>query len=334
MALESTETLLHFSTAHVPLKERLSSWNNAFGRSLSRRVLVPPPRPEGNFHIEMTARMLEGDGPHRPAGSVLEMSVTSGGTAHRTPALLSDGNDDVVLHMQNAGSRTVSQRGREVMVEAGSAVLTSNAEASRIVLPGPARFACIAIPRRLATTLAPGVEDALLRRLPPNDGVLRLLRTYLGALDDEATLGRSELRRTVATHIYDLCALAIGSARDAAEVAVRRGLAAARLHALKIDVAKNLVDGDVSPEALARRQGVTPRYVHKLFELDGTTLSTFKLGLRLSRVRRMLVGASHASLTISEIAYRAGFNDLSTFNREFRRHFGTTPSELRGRLLK
>ncbi len=327
MALERTATVLRFSTTHMPAAERLSAWNNQFGRSMSKRLLVPPPRAEGDFHIEMTAHPLEADECHGQKGSVLDMSVTRGGTAHRSPALLSDGNDDVVLHLQIEGSRNVSQRGREVTIEAGSAVLTSNADASRIVLPGPARFACIAIPRKVAMMLAPAVEDALLRRLPRNDGVLKLLRTYLGALNDDEALGRPELRSTVATHLYDLCALAIGAARDAAEVAVRRGLATARLRAMKRDVARNLVHGDVSTEALARRQGVTPRYVHKLFELDGTTLSKFKLGLRLSRVRRMLV--SHGGLTISEIAYRAGFNDLSTFNREFRRHFGATPSEFR-----
>jgi AraC-like DNA-binding protein len=159
--------------------------------------------------------------------------------------------------------------------------------------------------------------------------VLRLLKSYLGVLDDAEALRRPELRWAVTTHIYDLCALAIGAAREAAEMAVRRGLRVARLRALKVDVARNLVHGDVSPEALARRQGVTPRYVHKLFELEGTTLSRFKLGLRLTRVRRMLADTSHGGLTISEIAYRAGFNDLSTFNREFRRHFGATPSEFR-----
>ena len=42
-----------------------------------------------------------------------------------------------------------------------------------------------------------------------------------------------------------------------------------------------------------------------------------------------LLASGTPSLTISEIAYRAGFNDLSTFNREFRRHFGATPSEFR-----
>jgi AraC-like DNA-binding protein len=29
------------------------------------------------------------------------------------------------------------------------------------------------------------------------------------------------------------------------------------------------------------------------------------------------------------MAYKAGFGDLSTFNREFRRHYGMTPTEVR-----
>jgi AraC-like DNA-binding protein len=58
-------------------------------------------------------------------------------------------------------------------------------------------------------------------------------------------------------------------------------------------------------------------------------LSKFVLGQRLARVHRMLTDPRQADLTIGAIAYKAGFGDLSTFNREFRRHFGTTPSDVR-----
>jgi transcriptional regulator GlxA family with amidase domain len=133
----------------------------------------------------------------------------------------------------------------------------------------------------------------------------------------------------VAAHIHDLCALAVGATRDAAEIAKGRGLRAARLRAVQADIADNLGHGDVSAAALARRQAVTPRYIHKLFEGHGTTLSKFVRGLRLTRVHRMLSDDRHADLTIGAIAYEAGFGDLSTFNREFRRHFGATPSEVR-----
>jgi AraC-like DNA-binding protein len=129
-------------------------------------------------------------------------------------------------------------------------------------------------------------------------------------------------------HVHDLCALALGAARDAADLAGARGLRAARMQAVKADIAQHL-EGDVSPATLAQRQGVTPRYLHKLFEREGVTLSRFVLGQRLARVHRRLAAPGSADATISAIAYAAGFRDLSTFNREFRRQFGMTPSDVR-----
>jgi transcriptional regulator GlxA family with amidase domain len=91
----------------------------------------------------------------------------------------------------------------------------------------------------------------------------------------------------------------------------------------------HLVDEDVSAPALAKRQRVTSRFIHKLFEGEETTLSQFVLRQRLARAHRMLTDPLHGHQTISVIACDAGFGDLSTFNRAFRRHFGATPSEVR-----
>jgi AraC-like DNA-binding protein len=256
------------------------------------------------------------------------MFLTGGLSARRTPELLSDGNDDVVLHIHTTGPRIVSQCGREARVEPGGGVLTSNADTSTIVLPEPTRFVCIGLPRRLMSALVPGLGDALVRPLPPDTGVLRLLLRYLDVLDDERTLRTPELRRAITTHIHDLSALAIGATRDAAEIAMGRGLRAARLRAIRADVAQNL-EHDVSAPALARRQGVTARYIHTLFESEGTTLSRFVLGQRLARVHRMLNDPRYVDHTLGALAFEVGFGDLSTFNREFRRHYGATPSEVR-----
>jgi AraC-like DNA-binding protein len=74
---------------------------------------------------------------------------------------------------------------------------------------------------------------------------------------------------------------------------------------------------------------LTPRYIRKLFESEHTSLSRFVLLQRLMRVRRMLTDPRHAGRAIGDIALAVGFGDISTFNREFRRQFGMTPSELR-----
>jgi transcriptional regulator GlxA family with amidase domain len=94
----------------------------------------------------------------------------------------------------------------------------------------------------------------------------------------------------------------------------------ARLRAITADTAHNL-DGDVSATALALRQQVTPRYVQKLFESEGSMLSRYVLGQRLTRVHRRLTDPRHAGSTVAAIVYASGFRDISTFNRAFRQQF-------------
>jgi AraC-like DNA-binding protein len=50
------------------------------------------------------------------------------------------------------------------------------------------------------------------------------------------------------------------------------------------------------------------------------------LQLRVSRAQALL---SDRHLTVSEVAYSVGFNDLSHFDRTFRRIVGRSPTEYR-----
>ncbi len=323
-------TTLRFSTENVPAAERVRSWHEVFDRSISRRELSP--LSEGPFHMQVTVSNLWDAGPpgeRRSAVCVQRMRFTAGFSAWRSRELLADGNDDIVLYIHRAGRRVLSQLGRETEVEPGRGLLASNADTSTITVPDPSCFTCIAVPRKPLTALVPGLEDLLARPLSGDSGVLQLLGSYLAVLERETEMDTPELRQTVIAHIYDLVAVALGAARDQLEIAKGRGIRAARIQAIKADIARNLVDGEVSAGALAARHGVTPRYIHKLFESEGTTLSKFVLGQRLSRVHRMLTDFRNADRTIGALAYDAGFNDLSSFNHAFRRCYGATPSDVR-----
>ena len=223
----------------------------------------------------------------------------------------------------------MSQLGQEATAVAGAGFLTSNADVNTVVLPAAGRFASIGLSRKPMLALVPGLDDAFARSLLPGSGILRLLIAYLDILDDEAEVQTPELQRAAATHIYDLCALAIGATRDGAEIARGRGLRAARLRAIKADIAHSLADGALSVAALARRQQVTPHYIRKLFETEDTTFTRYVSGLRLERVYRMLADPRYGHRTVGALAFDAGFGDLSTFNRAFRRRYGATPSDVR-----
>jgi AraC-like DNA-binding protein len=158
---------------------------------------------------------------------------------------------------------------------------------------------------------------------------MRLLLAYVRMIENEPTITSPEARHLVTNHVHDLAALAFGVTRDGAELIEARGKRAGRLAAVKQDILANLADPDLSVATAAMRHAVSPRYIHKLFEADGTTFSEFVVGQRLDRAHRMLTDPRFAGHSISAIALAVGYGDLSYFNRTFRRRFGATPSDVR-----
>lgn len=307
---------LDFFSDDLPPVDRVPCYRDAVGRMLTRMDIEPAG--EG-FACNAHGYRLRDLSILRVTGSAVRVNRTREMTA---------GSDQVVLLMYFGGAATVAQRGREVQIRRGCSILFSSAEPLRIDRTA-ARFVALGVP---ASVLAPvDLEKVLMSVMPNATEPLRLLARYVRLLiEHPALIETAALRRLAVHHVHDLIALAIGATRDAADVAVGRGLRAARMRAIKADIAENL-HGDVSVDALSARHNISPRYIRKLFEGENTSLSQFVLGERLTRVRRMLTDPRQDGRTIADIALAAGFNDLSTFNREFRRRFGTTPSHVRRR---
>ncbi|OHZ37165.1 hypothetical protein BBL07_14725 [Agrobacterium vitis] len=89
----------------------------------------------------------------------------------------------------------------------------------------------------------------------------------------------------------------------------------------------NFADPEISPAKVAAHFGISTRYLHKLLEEHGETLGQIILAKRLDRCASEL--RKGTCLTISEAAFRWGFNDMSYFSRAFRRRFGVAPRDYR-----
>jgi AraC-like DNA-binding protein len=77
------------------------------------------------------------------------------------------------------------------------------------------------------------------------------------------------------------------------------------------------------------RLGLSERSIYLLFERSGLSFAAFVTDERLARTTTMLLDPARRQLRIGDIAFAAGFGDLTTFNRSFRRRYGQTPSSLR-----
>ncbi|AUC95086.1 MULTISPECIES: AraC family transcriptional regulator [Bradyrhizobium] len=321
MTMQSPDiTEFRFSTAQFGERERLPIFREQIGRMMVK--LDPEPITDGAFHAEANVRELPGLGIGSWACSNLRIA--------RPRAMLTDGKDDFVLTIITSGQVSASQRGRDIELSPGQAVLMSAAEAGDMATTlSPSRFFGLRLPRKALASLGSAPEDMMMRTLSANSEALRLLAFYVRELDEGYQLATPELAGAVVTHLTDLGALIIGANRDGTVVAEDRGLAAARLAAVKADIRKNLSYGDLTLPAVAARLKLTPRHIQRLFESAGSTFSEFVLGQRLARAYWLLNDPSRTTSTIGTIAFEVGFGDLSYFNRTFRRHYGATPSEIR-----
>jgi AraC-like DNA-binding protein len=300
--------VLNIRTADWPERERLAMFRDNIGRD---QVIVEP---------------LDGE-PFRIDGMLVKVPGLGLVSARRS-ALRSrfhDGDDRFTINL--GGDALASQGGREFVLKPGDAVAFTGADPGCIVTGARGRLATIEFERgSLQRLVHPGASSCV-GRIPARTPALLLLRRYLNAISALGLLHTGVIRPLAIEHIHDLAAVALGAGREAEEIAKGRGVRAARLHAIREDVLSRL-QGELSLGEVAARHRLSTRYVAMLFESEGTSFTAFVRDERLERARRMLVNAARGHRLISEIAYEVGFNDLSYFNRAFRRRFDMSPGEM------
>jgi AraC-like DNA-binding protein len=308
---------VHLSTAVEAPHRRAELAREVFGREILRLDVVTIPDQE--FHVDLKLWNLP--------NLKLISGTTSGVITPRTRSLLSDGNDDVFFSFIRAGRMGVEQRGEDALLEQGDSHVFTNAERATHTHLGSLSRGLLT-PRAAIADLVPDIDSRVGKVLPRQTPGLQLLRNYAAAFDAAGSAPSGGVTQTFVSHIHDLVAMVLGASRDGQHQIENRGLKAARLHAIKAYVVRNLTAA-LSVNAAAASEGLTRRQVQRLFEEAGTTFSAFVLQSRLGLAHSLLSNPAQGHRSISTVAFDCGFSDVSHFNHAFRRAYGATPSDIR-----
>jgi AraC-like DNA-binding protein len=227
---------------------------------------------------------------------------------------------------------TYTSRGKEVTLEPRMATLIALGEPG-----GGCRHAALdnewfslTVERQPLLDAVANAEDQLARPIPRDNASLCYLRHYLTLLfNPNVEMLDEQLTAHIDRTIFDLIVLLLGASRDAQTIATLRGLRAVRLRAILAEINQGFSDPNFSARQVASRLGLSIRYVYELVYEAGNSFSERVLELRLQKARKELETPRSDSRKISDIAYAAGFNEVSHFNRCFRRRFGMTPTAAR-----
>jgi AraC family transcriptional regulator, positive regulator of tynA and feaB len=98
-------------------------------------------------------------------------------------------------------------------------------------------------------------------------------------------------------------------------------------------VETRLADPELSAGAVARRFGISDRYLRMLFAQDGESVADYVARRRLEECARRLADPRWRHCTVSEVAIAWGFNSLGSFDRAFKQRFQCTPQAFRAASL-
>jgi AraC-like DNA-binding protein len=309
-------TPVRFSTWDIPERERVSRWREEFGRGIVS-VDIEPVGPDRPFYAEAMLQTLPGVRIVLCAGSPARLN--------RTRALAADGDNSIGLIL-NLGAKANVFQGGDVALDAGDAIpIVTN----DVCILTSTQHLGILLPRAPLAARVSNLDAAMMRVIPRSVEALRLLVSYVDLFRKEPMVTTPELRGTVASHIHDLAAMALGANRDTQHNALS-AVAAARLAAALAHITESFTEAGLRVESVARRQGVSPRYLQQLLESSGTSYTARVNELRLQRTFALLTDRDGNKRRISDIAMDAGFSDVSHFNRLFRARFGDTPRGVRG----
>jgi AraC-like DNA-binding protein len=250
-------------------------------------------------------------------------TVHDRGDGRRGPAEIAANDPDLVglLYMRH-GTIGLDFEGRPVALRPGELVMWDTARRGGFTTSGRVDNQTLVVPRELLATAAPGYEAMFGRPFRFGHPAARLMGTFLGSLMPIVSSLDVAARDAVADAALDI-ARAIVATREDPQPRQQTG---ARLVAVLLYIDANLSNPRLSPATIANANAISLRTLHRLFESTDDSVSAVIRERRLTRCHADLLRSPHESVTA--IAYRWGFRNISFFSRLFRERYGVSAREL------
>nr|WP_291157852.1 helix-turn-helix domain-containing protein [Hyphomicrobium sp.] len=277
---------------------------------------------------EFEARMVSGVSEY---GAIARVAMSPAVSTRKGAEIAKSAEDCWYADYVITGELRVEQRGRTTIARRGDVVLYDSALPVKLteLSAGLYEDVAICIPKE---KLAPVQnQDAVLGNVVISaEQMIAPLSSALSFLAQNISVtSAQELRALQATcaALLPVAALRSHTRREHADEVSEPPNYYMRELARFIEA--NIGDATLSPRCAAQHLGISVRYVHKQFAAKGTTFGTYVTDKRLELVRQDLICEACRHHPIFAVAYRWGFNDLSTFIRAFKKKFGYSPREYR-----
>jgi len=246
----------------------------------------------------------------------------------RTDSSISQSSDDdFIVSVQTAGSSTIRQLDREVILKPGDFTIYDSTMPYHLHFANRLSQLVIKVPRKHLKKHLQSPETLTALHVKGGKGIAQITTKFAQTLFNETDALDHNTQAQVAETFVSLLTTSIREATSEMERAPRNK--ATQLLRIKQFIAHNLRNSELDLQVIANSQNISERYLHTLFESESITPSRFIWNERLKSAHIDLSNPLLSHRSISEICFSWGFSDTTHFSRAFKGKYELSPRAFR-----
>ena len=311
-----------FSTDSVPAKDRLSYWEKWVSDIFTRFEVEVDGIPSEEFVGTIIDHSTEDLGIFEISSQSPHRVSHPGGTPYDSR------NSAIVITLQVEGKVKIHQDGRQDIIEPGDITLFDASRQFDLHFDSPSTQLSLSIPWQSVQKQLISPKKVTGIGINGSVGIGCVASEFVNTFTQQAANMAASEREGLIRSLVDIINAAIIS-RLASATLSKSDYSDFQLNTARVYVEENLRDPDLCPAMIAAAIGVSQRYLNKIFESEGQSLSRMIWERRLENCRLDLENPGMDGRSITDVALSWGFKNSSHFSRSFRKHFQLSPREAR-----
>ncbi len=306
------------STSKVSSKEALPYWNDYVGNKLFN-VAAKTNYNLTNFYGSLAGYAVDNI-------QLCKISACSHGVYKTKKQIAKSTESYFLVNFQITGESYITQDGRTVHLKANNWSFTDSTRPYLFNFTTDFELLILKIPRNQITYATTYITSNTAKLLDDH-GLGKILKNYVYSISHELktldTLTRKYLANNLLKLFNDYLNLKfiLESSTDS--------LNETMLIKVKFLINEQITNPQLSIQYIANIFKCSKRQLHTIFNNENFTISRYIKDTRLENCKVDLENFNFSKLTIAEIAYKNGFNDISYFAKSFKQKYNVPPGEYR-----
>jgi AraC-like DNA-binding protein len=260
------------------------------------------------------------------------IAVSGDVTVRRTSRLIERAaHDHLKVGVQLRGRSILSQDGREAVLTPGDYAVWDTIRPYTLNCSGINEMLVVMFPREMIRLSPQRLSGLTARCVSRQQGLAASVSPFLVELGKRVHSLNHSGGLYLADAVLEILASSVAEQLSTKEP-VEAGAHGLHLQ-VRAHIEQQLAHPSLNVSAVAAANHISVRYLQKLFETEGETVTGWIRGRRLAHCRRDLADPQFAQLPVSSIAARWGLVNAAHFSRLFKGVCGLSPTEYRAQAL-